>query len=327
MEIRVLRGPEISQLLPMAECIDLMERTMIAVSEGKAVLPLRTLLRMPENVGILGNMQGYLSEPASYGVKLVSLFPRNAGTEYSSHLGVVILFETEHGCPVALLDAARITALRTAAASAMATRHLARPDAGDLALLGAGEQAIYHLEAMLAVRPLRRIRIWARSVEKAKAFAREQGARHQVEIEAMPTVRGAVSGADIICTVTHCPEPILMGDWVEPGAHLNVVGSSIPTTAEIDTAMVAKSRFFVDYRESTVKEGGEYLRALNAGAITENHILGEIGQVANGTMPGRLGPDDFTIYKSLGIAAQDVASAHYVLEKARAQAIGQTVDF
>lgn len=327
MEIRVLRGAEVRQLLPMAECVDLMHRTMIAVSERRVVLPLRSVMVMPGELGMLGNMPGYLAEPECFGVKLVSLIPRNKPPQYSSHLGLVLLFEAEHGCPVALLDAAEITAIRTAAASGLATRLLARPDAGDLALLGAGEQARSHLEAMLAVRALRRIRVWARDVSKAAAFARVEGARHGIDIETSATVAEAVAGTDIICTLTKAREPILLGEWLAPGVHLNVVGSSIAATAEIDTPAVVKSRFFVDCRDSTVHEGGEYLRALKAGAITPEHILAEIGEVAKESKMGRRTPSDVTLYKSLGISPQDLASAHFVLEKARAAGVGQVIDF
>jgi ornithine cyclodeaminase/alanine dehydrogenase-like protein (mu-crystallin family) len=327
VEIRVLRGSEVRQLLPMTECVDLMHRTMIAVSERRVVLPLRSVMVMPGEIGMLGNMPGYLADPECFGVKLVSLIPRNKPPQYSSHLGLVILFETEHGCPVALLDAAEITAIRTAAASGLATRLLSRPDAGDLALLGAGEQARSHLEAMLAVRSLRRVRVWARDRAKAAEFARAEGARHQLTIEPSASVKDAVDGADIICTVSKAREPILFGDWVAPGAHLNVVGSSIAGAAEIDTAAVLKSRFFVDYRDSTVNEGGEYLRALKSGDITPEHILAEIGEVANRTKIGRRALSDVTLYKSLGIAPQDLASSHYVLDKARAAGVGQVIDF
>lgn len=327
MDIRVLRAADVRALLSMPECIDLMQRTMIAVSEGRAVLPLRSLLVMPGDRGLMGNMPGYLAEPECFGVKLVSLMPRNKPPLFSSHLGVVLLFESEHGQPVALVDAAEITAIRTAAASGMATRLLALPHAGDLALLGAGEQARSHLQAMLAVRALRRVRVWARDAAKAAAFAEAEGAKHGILIEPVATVREAVAGADIICTVSKAREPILLGDWLTAGVHLNVVGSSIATAAEIDTVAVVRSRFFVDYRDSTVHEGGEYLRALRAAAIRPEHILGEIGEVANGTKVGRCAPTDVTLYKSLGIAPQDLASSHYVLEKARARGIGQVVEF
>jgi ornithine cyclodeaminase/alanine dehydrogenase-like protein (mu-crystallin family) len=327
VDIRVLRGHEVRALLPMSECVELMHRTMIAVSEGRAVLPLRSVLVMPGGRGMMGNMPGFLADPECFGIKLVSLMPHNKPPLYSSHLGLVILFESEHGRPVALLEAAEITAIRTAAASGLATRLLAREDAGDLTLLGAGEQAQSHLAAMLAVRALRRVRVWARDSTKAAAFAAAESARHGIAIETSTTVQKAVAGADIICTLTKAREPILLGDWLAAGAHLNVVGSSIATNAEIDTATVVKARFFVDYRDSTIHEGGEYLRALRANAITADHILGEIGEVANGSKVGRRSASDVTLYKSLGIAPQDLASAHYVLEKARARGIGQVIEF
>ena len=326
MEVRVLRAAEVRSLLSMKECVELMRQTMIALSEGRTVVPLRSVMAMPAGRGMLGNMPGYLADPECFGVKLVSLMPHNEPPRYSSHLGLVLLFESEHGCPIAIIDAAEITAIRTAAASGLATALLARRDAGDLAILGAGEQARSHLEAMLAVRPLRRIRIWARDRAKAEAYARSEAARHGVDIEISGSVREAVDGADIICTLTKAREPILFGEWISRGAHLNVVGSSIASAAEIDTAAVVQSRFFVDCRNSTVNEGGEYLRALKCGAITADHIVGEIGEVANASKPGRTSRDEVTLYKSLGVAPQDLASAHHVLERARAAGIGQLVE-
>jgi ornithine cyclodeaminase len=282
---------------------------------------------MPAARGMLGNMPGYLADPECFGVKLVSLMPRSDPSPYSSHLGVVVLFESEHGSPVAIIDAAEITTIRTAAASALATRLLARPDAGDLAILGAGEQARSHLEAMLTGRALRRIRVWARDRRKAEDFARAEGARHRVAIEASDSVPAAVENADIICTLTKAREPILFGDSIANGAHLNVVGSSIATAAEIDTSAVVRSRFFVDCRHSTVNEGGEYLRALESGAIGPEHIAAEIGEVANATKVGRTSPHEVTLYKSLGLAPQDLACAYNVLEKARSAGIGQVIEF
>jgi ornithine cyclodeaminase/alanine dehydrogenase-like protein (mu-crystallin family) len=327
LDIRVLRAADVRALLPMSECIELMQRTMIAVSQGRVVLPLRSVLVMPRGRGVMGNMPAYLTEPECFGVKLVSIMPQNKPPAYSSHLGVVMLFEAEHGQPVALLDAAEITAIRTAAASALATRLLAREDAGDLALIGAGEQARSHLDAMRTVRSLRRIRVWARDGGKAAAFAHVEGARHRVAIETAPTVREAIVGADIICTVTKAREPILRGEWLAPGMHLNVVGSSASSAAEIDTPAVVKARFFVDYRDSTIHEGGEYLRALKDGAIAPDHILAEIGEVASGYKVGRSSHHDVTLYKSLGIAPQDLAAAHFVLEKARVSGAGEVIEF
>lgn len=327
MEIRLLRAADVRRLLPMAACIELMERTMIAVAEGRALVPLRSMLALPDERGLMGIMPGYLREPECFGIKLLSLMPKNKPPQYSSHLGVVLLFEAEHGQPIALLDAAAITALRTAAVSGLATRLLARADAGDLAILGGGEQAESHLEAMKSVRCLRRVRIWARDPAKAAAFARQQSTRHGIAIETAPTVQAAVAGADLVCTVSAAREPILESAWLSAGVHLNVVGSSTANTAEIDSATVARARMFVDLRESTINEGGDYLKALRAGLITPAHILGEIGEVANGSKTGRCSTADVTLYKSLGIAAQDLATAHYLFEQARAADVGQVIDF
>jgi len=325
MKLRILSGVDIKALLPMAACIDLMRTTMIAVSEGRVRVPPRTVLPVSSG-GMLGNMPGYLAEPKCFGVKLLSLFPGNPAAGLSSHLGLVLLFEPKHGLPVAMLDAAELTAIRTAAVSGLATQLLARQDAGDLAILGAGEQARSHLEAMLSVRALRRVRIWSRNAAHAEAFAAEARERHGLRIEVAASAEAAVDGADLICTVTGSSEPILRGDWIAPGAHLNVVGASRIAAAEIDTAAVVKSRVFVDFRQSAELEAGELRRALDAGAITPDHVLGEIGEVAKGSVAGRRAPEDVTLFKSLGIAPEDLASAHYVLQRAEAEGVGQVVE-
>jgi len=326
LEIRILRGEEISRLLTMDACIDLMHTTMIAVSEGRVSIPARTVMKVSGD-GMLGNMPGYLAEPDCFGVKLLSLFPGNTAAGYSSHLGLVLLFEPKHGLPVAMMDAAEITAIRTAAVSGLATRLLAREDAGDLAILGAGEQARSHLAAMLAVRPIRRVRVWSRTLESAKTFAANAGKHFGLDIEPLEGVRETVEGADLICTVTMAKTPILKGEWVAPGAHLNVAGASRPNAVEIDTALVTRSRYFCDFRQSVFDEAAEYLDAIKSGAITPEHILGEIGEVANGSRPGRTAPDDITLFRSLGVAPEDLATAHYLLEQARAKGVGQTVEF
>ena len=326
MEIRILRGPEVKQLLTMDACIGLMETTMIAVSEGRARIPLRSVLKVSGD-GLMGIMPGYLAEPDGFGITLLSLFPSNSAAGYSSHLGIVLLFEPVHGLPVAMMDAAEITAIRTAAVSGLATRLLANPDAGDLAILGAGEQAHSHLAAMLAVRKIRRVRVWSRTMKSAKAFAASAGKQHGIEIEPLEGVRETVEGADLICTVSMAKTPILSADWVAPGAHLNIAGASQPNVAEIGPDLVLKSRYFVDFRPSAHNEAAEYIAAIKAGLITPDHILGEIGEVANGSRPGRIAPDDITLFRSLGIAPEDLATAHYLLEQARAKGVGQTVDF
>ncbi len=325
MKIRILSGADVRALLPMAACIDLMRTTMIAVSEGRARIPPRTVMPVSSG-GLLGAMPGYLAEPECFGVKLLSLFPGNPAAGLSSHLGLVLLFEPKHGLPVAMLDAAEVTAIRTAAVSGLATRLLAREDAGDLAILGAGEQARSHLEAMLAVRRVRRVRVWSRNLDHALAFAAAQTERHGLTVESAPTARDAVLGADLVCTVTGAAEPILSGDWIAPGAHLNVVGASRIAAAEVDTAAVARSRFFVDFRQSAELEAGELRRALDAGAVGPAHVLGEIGEVANGSVRGRLAQDDITLFKSLGIAAEDLAAAHFVFQRADAEGVGQLVE-
>jgi ornithine cyclodeaminase len=322
MEIRLLGGADVRRLLPIDACIALMARTMVAVSAGEAAIPLRTVMPLGDAPGRLGVMPGAVAG-AGFGVKLLSLFPGNPAAGLSSHLGLVILFEPEHGRPVAIIDAAEVTAIRTAAVSGLATRLLAVEDAGDLAILGAGEQAASHVEAMLAVRPVRRIRVWSRTPAHARAFAAREAKRHGLAVAAAASVREAVDGADIVCTTTGAPTPILMGDWVAPGAHVNAVGACTPVTAEIDTALVVRSRLFVDFRASAEAEAGDYLAARASGLIGPDHILGEIGELAAGLVPGRRSAQDVTLFKSLGVSAEDLAVARFLLERAEEAGVGQ----
>jgi ornithine cyclodeaminase len=323
--LRLLSGADVRRLLPMEACVALMERTLVAVSSGEASIPLRTVMALPGGRGRMGLMPGALAG-AGFGIKLLSLFPDNPAAGLSSHLGLVLLFEPQHGRPVALIDAAEVTAIRTAAVSALATRLLAREDAGDLAILGSGEQAASHLEAMAGVRDLRRVRVWSRSADHAQAFAARHGTRAGVGVEAVSTVREAVAGADIICTVTAAREPVLHGAWVAPGAHVNAVGASTPNAAEIDAALLLRSRLFVDLRASAEAEAGEYLQARQAGLIGADHIVGELGELAAGRVAGRRSEEEITLFKSLGIAAEDLAVARFLLDRAEALGEGQTVD-
>jgi alanine dehydrogenase len=333
-----LGAEEVEQLLPMGECIGVMERALRGLALGTAVLPLRMVVRLEGRPGLLGVMPGQVQVPGTgggagvqdgeappdsvAGVKVVSIFPENRLRGDESHFGVVLLFETETGRPIAHLDAASITAIRTAAVSAVATRLLAREDAGDLALLGAGVQARTHLAALREVRPLRRVRVWSRRPESAERFAAEQGPRHGLAIETAPSAAAAVAGADLVCTVTSSHQPVLAGEWLAPGAHVNAVGASLATARELDSAAVARARLFVDRRESAVHESGDYLVPLREGLIGEEHIQGEIGDLLLGRVAGRRSAAEITLFKSLGLAVEDLAAAHHVYGRALAEGRG-----
>ena len=320
MKTLVITQKEVPALLPMRECVDLMAGTLKASSAGDVVLPLRSMVWKPDRSGLLGLMPAYLGSPAWLGLKVVSVFPGNHGTEYDSHQGVVMLFEVEHGAPVAIIDATSITAIRTGAASGAATRLLAREDAGDLAILGSGVQARAHLDAMRAVRAIRRVRVWSRNPENARAFAARESA------EAMKDARSAVDGADLICTTTAAREPVLQGDWIAPGAHINAAGACFASWRELDTVAVKRARLYVDRRESTRNEAGDFIIPRNEGAIGEDHIVGEVGDVLLGRVPGRRSRDEITLFKSLGIAVEDLAAAHLILQNARKLGRGTAIE-
>jgi len=326
MEILIVNQSEVPRLLPMGECIDVMADALKTLARGEAILPLRPVMWLPEKVGALGMMPSYMGDLKVMGVKVVSVFPGNQGTEYDSHMGAVMLFEAEHGRPLAMIDASEITAIRTAATTGVATKLLAREDAGDLAILGSGVQARAHLEAMLLVRTIRRVRVWSRAREHAEEFAKRELEHRGVMVEPMETVQGAVEGADLICTTTAAPEPILFGKSISHGAHINAVGSSIPFTRELDTAAVVKSRLFVDRRESTLNEAGDFLFPRKEGAIADTHILGEIGEILLGRIEGRRSADDITLFKSLGLAVEDLAAARHVYQRALESGMGTSVE-
>lgn len=310
MKVLFLNEREVYALLPMADCIAAVREALTALAKADAVLPLRSMVWLPDRSGLLGLMPGYLGEPRSFGLKVVSVMPGNHGTGYDSHQGVVMLFGLEHGEPLAILDATAITAVRTAAASGLATMILAREDAGDLALIGSGTQARTHLQAMAHVRKLRRVRVQSRSRVNAERFARDHAGLSPVPIEVMASAEDAVRDADLICTTTTSREPVLQGHWLPPGAHINAVGACFPTSRELDTEAVRRSRLYTDCRESCENEAGDYRLALAEGAITPAHLLGELGEVMTGKVQGRVSPDDVTLYESLGIALEDLATAH-----------------
>jgi ornithine cyclodeaminase len=321
--VRAVTGAQVRTLLPLRTCIEVIREAMIAVSAGQAQMPLRHGLRVP--AGMLGMMYGSLERPPAFGIKLVSLFPGNAARGLSSHVGLYVLYEMETGRPLLLTDSGPLTAIRTAAASAVATAALARGDARRLAILGAGEQAGAHLAALPLVRSIERVRIWGRDPAKVDAFIAAHRHGLAAPLLRAESVNAAVADADIVCTVTSSAEPFLTGDPVRAGTHINLVGSSMPDRAEVTTDLVARSRYFVDYRVSTLAQAGEFLRARAAGAITDAHIVAEIGAVLGGASAGRRDDAEITIYKSLGIAAQDLAAAVAIWQAAEAEDIGQRV--
>ncbi len=323
----IVGSADVKRALSMSDCIEAVDRAMRALSGGGADVPLRTVMKLPGGRNFFGVMPGYLAQPQGLGTKIITIFPDNAKLGLSSHVGLVLLFDSEIGFPLAVMDAGEVTAIRTAAASAVATRALARPDASHLAIIGTGEQAISHVEAISMVRKLRSVRVWGRSPDKAAAFAQEQGARLGLKIETSRSVEEAVRNADIVCTVTASREPILNGAWLRKGAHVNLVGASQQTSREVDDDVVTMSRFFVDSRVSARAEAGELKHALQAGRVTESHVLGEIGEVLDGTVAGRTGDDDITVYKSLGVAAQDMAAARVIYDRAMRDGIGMSVPF
>jgi ornithine cyclodeaminase len=328
MSILVLTHDEVEQLLPMDECIEVMRAALSALASGHVHQPLRMVVRPPNAAGVMGLMPAHIfGAHAAYGLKAISVFPGNTAQGKDAHQGAVLLFSPETGEPLALMNASAITAIRTAAVSAVATNVLAREDATDLAIVGAGVQARAHLAAMAAVRPIKRVRVAGRDFERARAFADELGFHVLTPIDPVDSVELAVTGAAIIVTATNAPEPILKREWIAPGAHINAVGSSIPTTREIDTATMAAASLFVDRRESTLNESGDYLFAAREGAIGPEHIKAEIGEVLLGAKPGRTSADEITLFKSLGLAVEDVASAEYLYRKAQQFGVGTWVEF
>jgi len=307
--MRVIGREEVARRLTYEVCIPLVRAAMIAFSRGETLQHLRSIIPLAAGRAF-GIMPGAIAvSGAPFGAKLISVYPENFAKGRQSHQGVVVLFEPETGEPVCVVHAGEITAIRTAAASAVATDALARPDATRLGLLGYGEQAATHARAIAKVRRLEAITVWGRSRARAEAFAARTGAELGLPVTAMDEVERLAADTDIICTVTSAREPILRGAWVRPGTHINLVGSSAAGPVEVDDDLVVRSRFVADSREGVLRQGAEFLRAKEAGLIGDDHIVAEIGQVLAGDFPGRTSPEEITAYKSLGHVVQDLASA------------------
>ena len=319
-DVLLISQQEVPRLLPMRECIEVMDGVLRTLANGQVILPLRTVIPLPEGRGAFASMPAVLQQPDALGIKVITVYLGNHGTEFDSHQGAVLLFEPEHGSLVAVMDASSITGIRTAAVSGVATRALAREDARSLAILGTGVQAATHLEAMLAVRPIERITVWSRVKEHGEDFVRRYSEQFGIDISVADSAEAAVRDTDIICTATSSKEPVLRGAWLRPGVHINAVGASTRGARELDTEAVRLSRLYVDRRESTVNEAGDFLIPKAEGAIGDDHIVGEIGELLEGKIPGRRTPADITLFKSLGLAIEDVASAHHIYHRARGDA-------
>jgi ornithine cyclodeaminase len=321
--VLVLSEHEVGELLTMRECIAVMEEALAGLARGEVHQPLRQAIRAPGADGLLGLMPAYRSLPVPYyGLKEVCVFPGNPQRGLDTHLGAVLLHSGETGELLAIVNASAVTAIRTAAVSAVATRLLARPEASTLAVLGSGVQARTHLEAIPLVRDIGAIRLFSRTRSKA-----EELARGDARVRVVSSAEEAVRGADIIVTATSSREPVVQRDWIADGAHINAVGSSIAAARELDGPTVAAASLFVDRRESTVNESGDYLFALREGAIRDGHIRGEIGDVLIGSAAGRTSAEEITLFKSLGLAIEDLASAAFLYDKARRLGRGTIVDF
>ena len=326
MKILVLDNRQIHELLPMTECIELMADALAALAREEVYQPLRTIVCPPEARGLLGLMPAYRAgEQGAFGLKAICVFPGNPAIGKDAHQGAVMLFSRETGELLALMNASEITAIRTAAVSAVATRFLAREDAQELAIIGAGVQARTHLAALAAVRPIKRVKVACRNIKHAEELAREM--QSSFPIEPVRTNEEAVRGADVIVTATSSLEPVINKEWISPGAHVNAIGTHSPSSREIDSATMAAARIFVDRRESALNEAGDYLLAAQEGLITPDSIIGEIGELLIGTKTGRTSATEITLFKSLGLAIEDVVTADYFYQKAQSQNAGTWVEF
>jgi ornithine cyclodeaminase/alanine dehydrogenase-like protein (mu-crystallin family) len=322
MAMLILNQQEVEALLDMEGCIEAMEGALAALARGEVDQPLRFMFSPQDDPTLIGLMPAHRAGAAPlYSLKTVCVFPDNPKRGLDAHQGTVTLFDGETGVVRALLNASAVTAIRTAAVSGVATRLLAREDVNTLGILGAGVQARSHVEAMRAVRSFDRVVAYSPTAEHARAFADEVGA------EVADSPEAAVRDADVVVTATNSVEPVLERGWLKPGTHVNAVGGRPPRMVELDPATIAASGFFVDRRESTENEAGDYLDALEQGAIGPGHIRAEIGEVLVGAKPGRRNDEEITVFRSMGLAVEDLAAAEYVVKRAQETGTGTTVEF
>ena len=315
MEPLFVNKDRIASLLPMEECIEVLEEMFRSLAARECIQPLRNIMLLPDRSGVLGMMPGYAGKLGVMGIKVITVFHANSEVGLPSHQGVVMLFDAKHGQPLMLFDALEITAIRTAAASAVATRVLSRENSSTLAIIGSGEQAKRHIEAMLLVRNIKQINLWSRSEKNAKQLRNTLLGEYNIPVQIKKNAQQAVEQADIICTVTASKEPLVMGEWIAAGTHINAVGSSTPVARELDTAAIIKSTLFADCYESLFNEAGDFLIPKKEGAVADDHVKAEIGEVLSGIKKGREDEEEITVFKSLGIAAEDIFSAYHIYQK------------
>ena len=319
----VLSYSEVVAALPMRDCIEAMETTLIGLARGEFFQPLRQRTRpegSPNWITCMPSLR--LSPPRLWALKEMAVTPTNPTRGLDPIQGAVLLHDGNDGRLLAVVNAPALTAIRTAAVSAVATRRLAHAGARKIAIIGSGVQGRAHIDAMRCVLPDARIRLWSRTPAKARALAEE------MHCDTAPTLETALAGADVVCTVTASEQAITRRPWFGPGCHVNAVGSSGPLTRELDGATLAAATLFVDRRESTISESGDYLFALKEGAISgPEHIRAELGEVLTGTHPGRVAQDEFTVFKSLGIAIEDLVAAELAVARARSAGLGTEIDW
>jgi ornithine cyclodeaminase/alanine dehydrogenase-like protein (mu-crystallin family) len=321
----LLSESDVGQLITMDDLIETMARALAAYSTGSVSQPVRSVAEIGPHRAFLGAMPAFVADPPALGAKLVTVYPGNQARDLPSHLATIALFDPDTGELLALMDGRFITEARTAAVSAVSARLLANPGPAVLAILGAGVQARSHLDALGRVRELREVRVWSPRSERRTRFAREMASRTRAEIRPVASVEDAVRGATVIALVSGATEPILRTDWVEDGAHICAVGACRPTHREMDGALVARSRLFVDSRAAALVEAGDVVLAVQEGRIRPDHIAAEIGEIVAGRAPGRTSPRDLTVFKSLGMAVEDVAAAELAYRRACERGLGRGI--
>lgn len=321
----VLSEQQVQSLIEIDELIAALKRAHIQYSTGNAVMPVRLVVPLPQIQGRITSMPGFLTDDKALGMKVVTYFQENPKKHLPAILATILLFSAETGKIIATMDGSYITAIRTACASAVATEALAKPETPVLGILGAGVQARAHIQALTRVRKVERIQLYSPSGASGAAIKKEMAPQLNCAIEVRDSAENAVRDADILVTVTTAKEPIVRPEWLKPGVHINAVGSHRPDLREIDGATLARTTLVVDSREAIMAECGDILLAIKEKTIGENAIHAEIGEVLAGTKSGRKNSDDVTLYKSVGIAIQDVATANLVYRKALEKTVGTTV--